>query len=64
MGKKDNNIIKIMIVDDHPILRQGLKLIIEREENFSICQRFSATGSSLLSITSTVASFLRCRLGR
>ncbi len=28
---------KILIVDDHPVVRQGLKLIIEEEDDFKIC---------------------------
>jgi DNA-binding NarL/FixJ family response regulator len=31
------NITRIIIVDDHPIVRQGLKLIIEDEEDLAIC---------------------------
>lgn len=27
---------KIMLVDDHPLFRMGLKLLLEKEENFSI----------------------------
>ncbi|MFH0975963.1 MAG: response regulator transcription factor [Spirochaetota bacterium] len=28
---------KIVIIDDHPVVRQGLKLIIEDEEDLSVC---------------------------
>lgn len=31
-----NDIIKILIADDHPVLRQGLKLILEKDEEFEI----------------------------
>lgn len=41
MKKTDKKIINIMVVDDHPVLRQGLKMIIEREENFVVCAEAS-----------------------
>ncbi len=32
-----NNNTKILIVDDHPILRRGLSFLIDQENNFSVC---------------------------
>lgn len=46
MAKK-NEKIKIMIVDDHPLLRQGLKLIIEREKDFSVCAEASNANDAI-----------------
>ena len=36
-----------MIVDDHPIVRQGLRMIIEREEDFSICAEASNASEAI-----------------
>jgi len=33
--------VKIMIVDDHPVVRQGLRMIIERRKGFTICDEAS-----------------------
>ena len=30
-------VIKVMIVDDHPLLRQGLRVLIERRSRFVVC---------------------------
>lgn len=42
-----NKRIHIMLVDDHPILRQGLKLIIEREKEFSVCAEASSAREAI-----------------
>ncbi len=47
MVKKRKKVIQIMIVDDHPIVRQGLKMIIEREEDFSICAEASNASEAI-----------------
>ena len=33
----DNDVSKIIIVDDHPIVRQGLAMLIDQHEDFSVC---------------------------
>lgn len=47
MVKKRKKAIQIMIVDDHPIVRQGLRMIIEREEDFSICAEASSASEAI-----------------
>jgi DNA-binding NarL/FixJ family response regulator len=47
MGRRHRKEIKIMIVDDHPIVRQGLRMIIEREEDFSICAEASNANEAI-----------------
>jgi DNA-binding NarL/FixJ family response regulator len=47
MNRKRRKIIQIMIVDDHPIVRQGLRMIIEREEDFSICAEASNANEAI-----------------
>ncbi len=40
--------ITILIVDDHPVVRQGLKMIIEEEDSFTVC---GETGNANEAIT-------------
>jgi DNA-binding NarL/FixJ family response regulator len=47
MVKKRKKVIQIMIIDDHPIVRQGLKMILEREEDFSICAEASNASEAI-----------------
>jgi DNA-binding NarL/FixJ family response regulator len=35
--KADQEKIKVFLVDDHPIVRDGLKTLIERRENYEVC---------------------------
>ena len=34
---KDNKKLRILIVDDHPVVRQGLKLLINQEPDLMVC---------------------------
>ena len=36
-GMMDNEKEKIAIIDDHPALRQGLKMFIETDGSFNVC---------------------------
>jgi DNA-binding NarL/FixJ family response regulator len=47
MVRRHRKEIQIMIVDDHPIVRQGLRMIIEREEDFSICAEASNANEAI-----------------
>ena len=40
----------VFIVDDHPIVRQGLALLINREQDFSVCGDAEEAGSALRGI--------------
>ncbi|MCP4138158.1 MAG: response regulator transcription factor [bacterium] len=37
LKKPEIKIIKILIVDDHPLVRQGMKKIIEKEDDMQVC---------------------------
>lgn len=39
---------RILIVDDHPIVRQGLRLLLESEPDFAVCGEAADTGAALL----------------
>jgi DNA-binding NarL/FixJ family response regulator len=41
---------RILIVDDHPIVRQGLALLINREPDLAVCGDAEETGSALCRI--------------
>ncbi len=47
MKKGRKKVVQIMIVDDHPIVRQGLRMIIEREEDFKICAEASNANEAI-----------------
>jgi len=38
---------KILLVDDHPILRQGLALLINQEKDLEVCGQFEDAGKAL-----------------
>jgi DNA-binding NarL/FixJ family response regulator len=50
MNKSGNNIKKIMIVDDHPIVREGLSKMIEKEKDFVICGESSNANDAIRKI--------------
>lgn len=47
MARKENDTVEIMIIDDHPIVRQGLKMIIEREKRFKVCAEASNASDAI-----------------
>ena len=47
MMEKSNIIKKILIVDDHPLLRQGIKQVIELEEDFRVCGEASTAHEAI-----------------
>jgi DNA-binding NarL/FixJ family response regulator len=47
MARKEKDTVEIMIIDDHPIVRQGLKMIIEREDRFKICAEASNASDAI-----------------
>lgn len=38
---------KVLIVDDHPIVRQGLKSLIDQEQDFTVCAEAGSAGEAL-----------------
>src|SRR4051812_21742170 len=38
---------KILLVDDHPILRQGLAQMIDQEKDLMVCGQFEEAGKAL-----------------
>ena len=44
---------RFLIVDDHPIVRQGLRLLLESEPDFSVCGEADDAGSALRTAAET-----------
>ncbi len=38
---------KILIVDDHPLLRQGIKRVLEKEKDLVICGEASSANEAM-----------------
>ena len=47
MKKIKNNKVKIMIVDDHPVVREGISKIIKKETEFFICGEASSAEEAI-----------------
>lgn len=50
MGKKKAREICILIVDDHPIVRRGLKMIIEKEDDLKVCAEAASANEAIKAI--------------
>ncbi len=46
-----NKKIQILIVDDHPIVRQGLTLLIKQERNMNVCNEAEDAATAMKGIT-------------
>ncbi len=51
-GEIDKNKVKIVIVDDHPILRQGLANLINQEKDLEVCAQAEDAHQAMQSIKS------------
>ncbi len=49
---------RIFLVDDHPILRQGLALFINREPDLMVCGEADGAASALQAIRSSIPDFV------
>ncbi len=58
MNCDKNNKIKILIVDDHPLLRMGLKDVIESEADFKVCGEAESANKALKIISNTNPDFV------
>ncbi|HPV41384.1 MAG TPA: response regulator transcription factor [Spirochaetota bacterium] len=47
----DKNNIKIMIVDDHPLVRQGMKKVIEREQDLTVISEAGSAEEAIRNIS-------------
>jgi DNA-binding NarL/FixJ family response regulator len=47
MAERKAKGVSIMIVDDHPIVRKGLRMIIERRKDFSIVAEASSANEAI-----------------
>lgn len=52
MTTKQNKTTKIFLVDDHAVVREGLKWLIERDKNLSVCGEASSADETLEKIKS------------
>lgn len=50
MSESEKEIIKILIVDDHPIVSDGIRQLIEREEDMNVCLAVQDAESALKGI--------------
>jgi DNA-binding NarL/FixJ family response regulator len=48
----DGGKIRVLLADDYPLLREGLRVIIERDRNLLICGLASSPGEALAAIAS------------
>ncbi len=44
---------RVLVVDDHPIVRQGLTLLINRESDLTVCGEAEDAHTAMQSLTST-----------
>jgi len=51
--RTNNDLIKIVVVDDHPIMRQGLAQLVEQEKDMMICGAAEDANQALKMIRST-----------
>ena len=49
---------KVFLVDDHPIVRQGLALFIDREPDLMVCGEADGATSALQAIRDTMPDFI------
>jgi DNA-binding NarL/FixJ family response regulator len=56
--KMDDKKIKILIVDDHPIVRQGLKLLLEQEAGMQVCGEAEDGEKAMAAIEENKPDFL------
>ncbi|HEY1471306.1 MAG TPA: response regulator transcription factor [Candidatus Acidoferrum sp.] len=49
---------KVLLVDDHPIVRQGLALFIDREPDLTVCGQADDATSALLAIRNSMPEFV------
>jgi DNA-binding NarL/FixJ family response regulator len=50
--------IRVFIVDDHPVVRQGLRSIIDAENDLSVCGQSGTIGEALEGISATLPQVL------
>ena len=50
--------IRIALVDDHPIVLQGLRLLFERQPDFAVLASFTDTASALAGVRSNMPDVL------
>ena len=55
---------RVLVVDDHPIVRQGLALMIDQEPDLEVCGEAEEAESALAAIAATPARRRRCSTSR
>jgi DNA-binding NarL/FixJ family response regulator len=48
----NDNSCRILLVEDHPVFRKGLKFLIEEEESLSVCGEADSTATALAQVKS------------
>jgi DNA-binding NarL/FixJ family response regulator len=49
---------KVLLVDDHPIVRQGLALFIDREPDLTVCGQADDASSALKAVRNSIPDFV------
>lgn len=52
-GNRHDGVIRIVIVDDHPIVRQGIKMLAEQEPDMEVCGEAESASDALRLIEKT-----------
>jgi len=62
-SKTKNEKIRLFLVDDHAILRQGMKQLLEREKDFVVCGEASGAADALARLPASKADVALVDLG-
>src|SRR5262245_48973884 len=54
--------LRILIVDDHPVMRGGLTLALSRREGLSVCGEAGTLGEAIQAIAATGPDLVLCDL--
>jgi len=62
-GPSDGAIVRLLIVDDHPIVRQGLERLVEREPDLEIVAEAATADEALQAVDSQEIDFVVLDIG-
>ena len=53
---------RVLIVDDHPIVREGLRRVLEREEDLTVCGEAATVNDTRIAINELIPDLLICEI--